>query len=513
MLNKELYFRAIVFICESLTVKPSLMNNLTYLYEKDKFNYFKKASQSPLYDDGFLTDGTLEREVNIRRVLGIVLCAEEDENLQKKIMKILEKHHPEFYYAVKKKAIKEIITVIEKGMQKSVANYPYRNSLLRIPYYMIRLQYGFDFEPIKGFDALIQNTETNLDNVSTWTSFAKTVSDQFMENPDAYSFIKKFETLFKSFQRCRDFSYIMDVIEFGDQPRPYFENAPNEIIWLFYKNMVYVGSIFDFLQLSKSVITTDISLSKAELRQILAMIGWIHRNDNQFTELSENEVAQYYFWGIWLRSILKAYQNAKNFYNKNNQETQFLEMEHLIDENQKLQTENQRLLASAAEWERKASRARTDVEKGLYEEIRQLKSENERQQTALKEALNEREELHRLRELAFSLETDSVETSEEDGWKFPSEKKIMLVGGREDWQKKVREKFPMLEVVDGTNSNLNVEAFSGADFVLFFTPNMNHATYNKVIVYLSKNNICFGYAYNQNLDLFATRMRELIETA
>ncbi len=62
-----------------------------------------KCERAPPFSDEYLTNGTLERELNIQKVLGVIICAEKDERLQNRLIKILSKYYSVWFTLVKNK--------------------------------------------------------------------------------------------------------------------------------------------------------------------------------------------------------------------------------------------------------------------------------------------------------------------------------------------------------------------------------------------------------------------------
>ncbi len=117
------------------------------------------------------------------------------------------------------------------------------------------------------------------------------------------------------------------------------------------------------------------------------------------------------------------------------------------------------------------------------------------------------QEVFKLREFVFALQNDDdlIEEPIED-FVLPPNKKIILVGGHENWQKKVKEKYPSLTVVDGTNTNQDIRLFENSDLVLFHTPHMSHATMNKIMSHINKKKIPYGFTSYQHIPSFSKQL-------
>jgi len=71
------------------------------IYTKDKEKYYLETKKSSCVNHIILTFGTLEQELECRKVLGVLLVAENDYILRNNIIKLLRKNYPSIYSAVK----------------------------------------------------------------------------------------------------------------------------------------------------------------------------------------------------------------------------------------------------------------------------------------------------------------------------------------------------------------------------------------------------------------------------
>ncbi len=514
MINKQVYLQSLILISEALTVNKDLLRDLNHLYQLDKIKYYKKASSHALYNDSQVTNGTIEHEINIKKVFGIVLCAEEDEKLRAIISKLLKKYYPEFYFPIKKRS-DDLFKAIE---HKPNANPDWilKNSYSRIPYYIVRLIFGFEHDFSSEYSRFFDDTEQkalqNIDFVPVYNA------DKYKDDLEKTEWLHNAEKEFIFFQRCKDFSAFMDYRDDVGSSTLRYASISSEMQNAILNNLRFVVNLLDHQNISNSALTNPITLTKKEINDIFITLLGVYRKNVEYKSLSNEQLALYYVFGIYFQSIIKEYKNARDVFRANNQETQFLEIEKLLQEKEALKREidngNQtieQLKSRINDVERKAARERTDLEKSLYDEIKTLKTTNEKNKKAVDEQRLQLEEIYRLREFAFALEADdSSEKSPDEKFEIPANTKIFLVGGHENWRKKVKERFPTISIVDGTNKNLDVAIFSKADLVLFFTPHMSHATYEKVIGYLNKNKLKYGYVSEINLNKFQNQLQRIL---
>ena len=72
-------------------------------------------------------------------------------------------------------------------------------------------------------------------------------------------------------------------------------------------------------------------------------------------------------------------------------------------------------------------------------------------------------------------------------------KKIVVIGGHINWQKKMKAMYPDMIIIDGHLANVDIAMFKNADLVLFNTANMSHKLYYKLIDAFRSNGIVYDY--------------------
>lgn len=79
--------------------------------------------------------------------------------------------------------------------------------------------------------------------------------------------------------------------------------------------------------------------------------------------------------------------------------------------------------------------------------------------------------------------------------------RIVIIGGNDNWLKKIKQEFPNWKYVKPTASPINCSTnLHNADMVYFFTETLGHSVYNTFIQMVRENKIPFGYLHGVNLD-------------
>ena len=217
--------------------------------------------------------------------------------------------------------------------------------------------------------------------------------------------------------------------------------------------------------------------------------------------------------------LTKEIRNMREFYFRNNSETQFLELQRLETVIDKKDLEIEYLRAELAEANKQRERQRNEISvltselfkenkeaiKPYASELSELKGKIRVLEKSLETEASKTPEINALREFAFAVQSEYVptETTVTLADLVPG-KKIIIVGGHVNWRNKMKEQYPSITFLDGHNVSLDVSRFDNADFTLFNTSNMSHKLYYKVINHLRDKKLRFDY-------LGRSRNQELLE--
>ena len=160
------------------------------------------------------------------------------------------------------------------------------------------------------------------------------------------------------------------------------------------------------------------------------------------------------------------------------------------------------LLAEVEELRKKLHEKEQELRhmKNLYAEAKSSQAER----TALQERYEaDRQELIALREHVYQSSETEKEPEPADQEKMEqvlSEKKIVIVGGHDNWTYKLKNKFKNWEFfspkVSGT---MDGSILSHADYIYFFTDFISHSTYQKMLRVVRNQNLPFGYIHTINI--------------
>lgn len=136
----------------------------------------------------------------------------------------------------------------------------------------------------------------------------------------------------------------------------------------------------------------------------------------------------------------------------------------------------------------------------LYTERCRRLEEAER---TLEQHRNEHEELVALREHVYQSTEDNVPVPEErltDMEKQIAEKRIIIIGGHDNWTYKLKNRFPLWSFLSPrTSGSVDDRLLRHAEHVYFFTDCIEHSTYLRFIRIVREKHIPFGYIHTINI--------------
>lgn len=140
----------------------------------------------------------------------------------------------------------------------------------------------------------------------------------------------------------------------------------------------------------------------------------------------------------------------------------------------------------------------------------ELEAELERQKNVIeqknKQYENEKAELIQLRNYTYKREkiaekTDDKVINLEQVRKFWLEQSVVLIGGHENWQQKIKTTFPKWKFVTAGQTSFSPDMISDKKYIICNTDILAHSVYYKVIANKTANQFLL-YTHGSNLDKF-----------
>ena len=135
------------------------------------------------------------------------------------------------------------------------------------------------------------------------------------------------------------------------------------------------------------------------------------------------------------------------------------------------------------------------------EELEKRNAELEERERKYRE---EHFELAKLREYVYGLTEESMPDSPFDRESVVEklkEKKIVIIGGHENWLGKLKEMFPKWNYIGASEINGQIErSLVQADMIYFFTDYLSHKTFNKYMDFIRGRGLNFSYVHSVNIE-------------
>ena len=516
-----------IYLADCMMIDHNLVDFIEKEYEKNKFEYYRKASASSQYNATIMSDTRLEREVLTKRAFSVLLASMEDEVLATRVCNQIINYFPSF------KRLKKAFTVndlskIEEDYAQMLCNtnrgseYSYSANLFAA--YIVDHYHGLNGNDNRAVRILRSAIIMHILEGEAGTNDAyRRKLKRF--NPRDYiktpAYFRQFKSLFGNVQDIRSMLFILqhEVSEYCDSRRKkekrfaqqyeFLTNPPDEKESTQLK--IAIGLISDALSLSgKSLVTLldGQSISEEDLSLIMNLVAHLYTYETHHTGRIVDIHASDYINAILVYLIVKAMNSDRDFYYKNSAETQFFETNAALRKNDELrqQLESQQremddlqkrieeLSVQNKELKNELLKDDTDAVKPLLAEISSLNRCISVMEKEIQAGCAQKQELDRLREFAFEIQrTEDVELREISLNSLIADKKIYIIGGHINWRNKLAEKYPTLKIVDGHNTSFNEQQLQNADLVLLNVSNMSHALYYKIISVLRGSSVKFDY--------------------
>lgn len=164
---------------------------------------------------------------------------------------------------------------------------------------------------------------------------------------------------------------------------------------------------------------------------------------------------------------------------------------------------DQDYMAEIAELRKKLSDKERE-NKNLRVQYEQVKTALGEAKASMKQYKNDREELVSLRNAMYEMSEDLPEVAEqslEEMQEYIAKKRIIIIGGNDNWIKKIKQLFPNWRFISSNVSgSINSSMVQNADKVYFFTDTLAHSNYYRYLQVLRESQIPFGYLHGVNLN-------------
>lgn len=487
-------------------------------YETDKIRFYETAVKNKLYNERIFTDKRLTQEISMRRIFAILLVAEEDETIKDFVLKTIES------FELTKNLIKAVKSKNASKVDDCYKNFNESDNTLKcyckiLVLYCIHIYFGFDSDNLQ--IGVIRYTHYNAVKNVLYAS-NKNYVNQF-ESIDYFEYVTIRRDHKKVFRQIKSLGDILSIVDIkvdkngmdinllSNSLKPLFDTVGGyETMLDLYRFILVMTFTFNYFGLSPTCFYQEVKLNDDDKKTILKIAAKAYSGNA--TKAPPELPFYYYIVTALFYQTAKGMKEDRDSFFKNNSETQFFalkeyekQIEHLTTEisslqeklnEERLEKEKYKSLYSKLQSEFFESQLKNErrIFSTFKEELDALKDKISSLEEKLIEKDKDEEELHRLRELAFSFEETYVPTENKlDLKELINGKKIIIIGGHIDLRNKLSEKYKDLIIIDGHNVNFDESILRTADFVIFNTSNMSHSMYYKAMPVLKNASINFDY--------------------
>lgn len=482
----------ILHTANAIAYYRNIEKDIDKLYESRKYEFYKMAVESTVYNNAVSTQLNLHEEIYTKKMLGILLVAEEDNDIQQQVVQIIKKANGKIYACIKAGKPQEYIAeMIMGGLDFSLMH----SATFLMIYLMI----------------VIKDKEKMSEEDRRLITYTLEEYREKQVTADTEGIIRSIEKGIKD-----NNEFLKALQERIGENKGTFESytditlSRNEDIK---KLDTIVALLFELENLSSSNIMGQIKLTNKDVEQILMAYKLMYNDKN--LERSTNILIN----GILVKSLIKAYKNVKEIYFKNNRETLFLDLEYLEEKLKDSENRNKLLEEKLAALEKENNKLKLNLdseirnaEKNFNKEAVQLRKDFNELKVKYENEVKNRNELNELREMMFEIKQEyipeKVEISLED---LTKDKKVAIIGGTNDWRMKIKDKYSNFITIDGFNEGFDANILNNMNFIFFYTGYMNHGTYYKVINVARNKEILFGYIGKTNVELIEREMADILK--
>lgn len=529
------YLSAYIAAFDSLALK------FEEIYQTDVERFYLIAIRSKGYSHCIMNDGSILRDYKTKRIFGVLLAADEDDILRNKVEKILYRFDEPFKDFVKKPTMKAM-QILQSKYSSSYSDNDKTQAGVYIPVYLAINKHGTDAD-VGEFQSVLQWIS---ENIKFHEKNGNDVIQQIIEEvPITYALSKVDEKAWKICKLLKDGHDLISAAlpvetiltgrdnkwEGGEMFRElmkYKESGGKENVD-FYRMSIMLSAfsfIAQYFGFSPTSLLKDINLNKEEQRVIAKVLffrAYRSRYIDNLHEISWYVALNEYFTAATFYMLLKSIKQAKQYFEDNNNETIFSQIQYYREEKERQDEELERLRKELQEEREKNDLLRQQLQsqgagattdtKPFMEEISALNRQVKELREELETEREKTDELNRLREFVFSIQSEYVPESDETDLKdLTKGKKIVVIGGHINWRNKLKKKYPAIVTMDGHNAASDFGPLSSADLVLLNTFNMSHKVYYKVIEMLRKGTAKFDYiGRSTNQELYEKEIADIIK--
>ncbi|EKQ56667.1 MULTISPECIES: hypothetical protein [unclassified Clostridium] len=457
-------------------------NDLERLYMADKLKYYNAFLNSSSLNYVLIMQATIEEQIWARKILGILLVAESDNNIRNKVIKLLKKYYPLVYESVKKRNKEKL-----------------KNKYIKMDIISRNIEARFDaaiyfyFATYISSEVVDQGFIISILNDIEEFEFSDLINRDFEEEIEKYKDeVQEIKLLLKM-----EYGKVFNIKDIFRHNNEKVRNCGEFLEDLFLSNKLNINYIFhdlDFINVDK-IILSYVRVSK----------------DKNLELLIQNIIS-----GLFVQVLINEYKKMRDMYFKSSGEVLHYELNTLVEKLKIIEHENVNLKANIESLNKEKSL----FDKNLNRELNKLENSHKQQmkimedkikslEKKLSEEMSIRSELESLREYELNLnEFENNYDLTRNLGDYINNKKVIIIGGDKEWRRRFRVKYPEIRTLNGFNENFDASVLNNSDYIFFYSKYMNHSTFHKAMNFIKFNKCNFGYIGKTNIELVE---QEIIE--
>ena len=514
---------------------PLISKPIIEIYAENPQYFYTIAVRSKKYDSGMLCDGHLLYDIAVKRIFGVLLAAESDDDIRHQVEDILYAYDTKFKMLVN--TLSPDIIDYAFSAKRAKGN---SNAYTHIFLYLLLNKYGQLDDPVIN---LVANSVIATDKFvdgQDYRSRAWLVLDNPLEKLDlgdeyTWRIIREISSseditsIAKTFQNLYNFT---DDTPTNQIIAGLIKNCKSDVCKEEIYNSLHLLSCFLYIAnkygLSTNKLLEGIYIDQKRRNEILTeysrfyvqVSGLGYKMDKPVLTLNAYVAMSIIY--ILLQHIV----DSKKVFFENNNETMYSTVAALQDRISEKNEEIERLKANSSTYEKRIdvlnnqiqiltnaqSRETKELLQPYSEENILLKRKISELEAELKKEIEKNAELNTLRSFVFDIQREYYpEKNSKSLSELTNGKRIIVIGGHINWRNNLKNKYPAFQIFDGNIKTADLSSLQSADFVFLNVSNMSHALYYKAMNILRENDIPFDYlGRTVNQELYEKEMADIL---
>lgn len=474
MLKDDKRFKLPLLITYALYNNKKIHKELLEYYELHKLQSYLAAKRSEFYNHHILNNGSIKHIDMSRKVLGLVEfdlknALDVEESI---ILSVIKKGWGSIYHFIKnsKDEIDKNIFI------EMLDNWDEPDNIYSSKYIIALIlskYFNKEFDDINFYDDRMKRFENSIYREKDINIEINNIVKDKERNKKAQDIVKE----------LLEIAYDNKIEKVEDLNPATF--MYHDILAKYCEKLDF---IFELESLNLHKMTDEMWISKNEMIEV----AYIYLT--RYYRVDGDDEYKFIIAGLYIRSLIKAYKEMRDYYFENNRETLYIDLQSLNNKIEKLEIINQTLRNQIEfeknEKDRLKNQYKETIEKEnilLTREIRKLKDNVILLQ-------KENYDLERFIDSSFVDNDDTEDMIEElEDFNIPK-KRIVIAGGNDRWHNKLKPYFPESFIyLDGSNDRFDVTCLDNKEMVLIYTKSMSHSFYYKLVDRCKRQNIVINY--------------------